>query len=134
MEATLLAADAASATTVKVARRISGSRNISRNISRGISPSTRYQPLDSSRILPWHIIRPCPTLRSAVAHGSERFVGGKYTYIISSSSGTSEECVALMSQYCWQYIQAIAARVLWVWYIHSGTYTYSSSCTAVVRS
>ena len=30
-------------------------------------PSTRYQRLDYSRILPWLIVRPCPTLRSAVA-------------------------------------------------------------------
>ena len=30
-------------------------------------PITRYQPLDYSRILPWLIVRPCPTLGSVVA-------------------------------------------------------------------
>ena len=48
-------------------------------------PSTRYQPLDCSGILPWLIVRPCPTLGSAVAHGSESFVGvvhsRRYVYI-----------------------------------------------------
>ena len=33
--------------------------------------STRYQALDYSKILPWLIIRTCPTL----GHGSESFVG-----------------------------------------------------------
>ena len=38
-------------------------------------PSTHYQPLDYSRVLPWLIARPFPTLGSAVAHGSESFAG-----------------------------------------------------------
>ena len=39
-------------------------------------PSTRYKkPLDYSRILPWLIARPCPTLESTVAHSSKSFVG-----------------------------------------------------------
>ena len=48
-------------------------------------PSTRYQPLDYSTILPWLIVRPFPTLGSAVADGSESFAGvvhsRRYVYI-----------------------------------------------------
>ena len=35
--------------------------------SLGVYIGVRYQPLDYSRILPWLIVRPCPTLGSAVA-------------------------------------------------------------------
>ena len=47
----------------------------------------QYPPptLDYSRILPWLIVRLCPTRESAVAHGSESFVGvvhsRRYVYI-----------------------------------------------------
>ena len=60
-------------------------------------PSTRHQPLDYSRILPWLIVRPCPTLGSAVAHVSESFVGvvhsRRYVYIRNSKILNIEKLV-----------------------------------------
>ena len=80
---------------------------------------------DYSRVLPSLIVRPCRTLGSAVAHDSGSFWGvvhsrRTYTYIqqwwYSSrvcvcvfsrhSFWTSTTCT-LVSQHCWQYVQAM---------------------------
>ena len=75
-------------TAIRIHTALVGFRNTDRPASLGPEiehPSTRHQPLDYSRILPWLIVRPCPTLGSAVAHGSESFVGvvhsRRYVYI-----------------------------------------------------
>ena len=77
-------------------------------------PSTRYQPLDYSRILPWLIVRPCPTLGSAVAHGSESFVGVVH----------SQRYVICIHTAVWQYSSRVNARIAALLAVrtgHSGT-------------
>ena len=52
--------------------------------NRALQYPLHVPPLYTSSILPWLIIRPCPTLGSAVAHGSENFVGGVHSRRYSS--------------------------------------------------